>query len=280
GVALAVLLVDVLDDLLAVAGGDVEIDVRHGAAVLGEEALEEEVVRDGIDLGDVEHVRDDRVGRGAASLRRDPALLAEPDDVPIDEEELREAAALDDVELVRELPRDARRHAPVLGARPLLAERVEEAERGVPLRHGEPGKALAPGHVPGFSGTVAARLGTPPPGPDPREVEHARVGDRARVAERLVVTAEPFAQDGLVLQPVLAVRLEAVARLVERHAEVDAAQHVVQAPAGRPGVMHVVRHDRPEALLAREIRERVAERWVAGVEMIAELDEAALAEDP
>src|SRR5205814_4363576 len=96
--------------------------------------LEEEVVRDGIDLRDVEHVRDDRVRRRAASLCGDVVLLAETDDVPIDEEELRQAAALDDVELVCELPRDARRHLTVLGARALLTERIQEAERGLPVR--------------------------------------------------------------------------------------------------------------------------------------------------
>src|SRR4029453_16797503 len=124
-----VLLVDVLDDVLAVIRRDVQVDVGHRAAVLGEEALKEEIVRDRIALRDVEPVRDDQIGRRAAALRGDLALLAEADDVPVDEEELREAAALDDVELVRELARDPRRHLSVLRLRADLAERIEEAER-------------------------------------------------------------------------------------------------------------------------------------------------------
>src|ERR1700687_1084512 len=51
-VALAVLLVHILDDLLAVVRRDVEVDVRHRATVLGEEALEEGLGFDRSTLGD------------------------------------------------------------------------------------------------------------------------------------------------------------------------------------------------------------------------------------
>src|SRR5437762_13219975 len=119
-------------------------------------------------------------------------------------------------------------------------------------------------------------MGAPTPRADLREVERARVGDGARVAERLVVAAETLAQHSLVLEPVLAVRLQAIARLVERGAEIDAAQHVVQAAARRPRVVDVVRDDCPEALLARELRELVAERRVIWIEVVGQLDEAAL----
>src|SRR5437773_2093510 len=162
-IALAVLLVDVLDDLLAVVRRDIEVDVRHRAAVLGEEPLEEELVLDRIDLGDVEHVR---------------------------------------------------------------------------------------------------------------------VGDGARVRERLRVPAEAFAQDRLVLHPVLAVRLEPIPRLVERQAALDTAQHVVQTSTFRPRVMDVVRDHRTETLLRCELRERVAQRRIVRIEVVGELDVAALAEDP
>ena len=65
----AVLLEDVLDDLLAlVAGGQVEVDVGPLAALLGEEALEEQLHADRIDGGDAERVTDGAVGGGAAAL--------------------------------------------------------------------------------------------------------------------------------------------------------------------------------------------------------------------
>src|SRR5207302_4791643 len=105
--------------------------------VLGEKALEQQVVLDRVDLGDVEHVRDDRIRGRSPALRRDPVLLAETDDVPVDEEELGEATAVDDVELVGELLRDVARDARVLDLRALASERVQERERGVPLGNGE-----------------------------------------------------------------------------------------------------------------------------------------------
>src|ERR1700704_4137517 len=63
----AVLVVDVLDDLLAMLGREVDVDVGRRRHLLVEEALEEEVVLDRIDPGDAEHVGDDRVGRAAAA---------------------------------------------------------------------------------------------------------------------------------------------------------------------------------------------------------------------
>ena len=73
--ALAVAPVDVLDRLLAlVAGGQVEVDVGPLAALLGEEALEEQLHPHRVDRGDRERVADRAVRRRAASLHQDPSL--------------------------------------------------------------------------------------------------------------------------------------------------------------------------------------------------------------
>src|SRR5207247_638423 len=119
-------------------------------------------------------------------------------------EELGETAAVDDVELVRELLGDVARDARVSDLRALAAERVEEGERGVPLGHRETRKAILADE----RGLRARRVRVV------EEVEHARIGDLARVAERLVEAAEPLAQHDLALEPVLAVRLESVPCLV------------------------------------------------------------------
>ena len=102
---------------------------------------------------------------------------------------------------------------------------------------------------------------------------------RARVAERLVEAAEALAQHGLALEPVLAVRLEAIASFVERDTEVDAAEHVVQSSPARQRVVHVVGDDRAQPLLRRELDQRVADRGIVRILVIADLNEAALAED-
>jgi hypothetical protein len=100
----AVALVDVLDDLLAlIAGGQIEIDVGPLAAVLVEEALEEQLHADGIDGGDFERVADGGVGCRAAALDEDAVLLAVADEVPDDEEVAGEAEFGDELELVLDL---------------------------------------------------------------------------------------------------------------------------------------------------------------------------------
>ena len=58
----AVLVVDVLDHLLAVLGREVDVDVGGAGHLLVQEALEQQVVLDGIDAGDAEDVGDDGVG--------------------------------------------------------------------------------------------------------------------------------------------------------------------------------------------------------------------------
>ena len=93
-------LVDVLDDLFATVGLDVDVDVRRFAAFWREEALEHQVVEDGVDRGDLQRVADRRVRRGSPSLGEDSLLTAEPRDLPDDEEVTGEVQLLDDLELV------------------------------------------------------------------------------------------------------------------------------------------------------------------------------------
>ncbi len=100
----AVALVDVLDDPLAlVAGGQVEVDVGPLAALLGEEALEEQVHLDRVDGGDRQRIADGAVGGRAAPLGQDALAQAELHDVPDDEEVAGEVELLDQVQLLLDL---------------------------------------------------------------------------------------------------------------------------------------------------------------------------------
>ena len=72
GAARAVRSVDVLDHLLApIARRQIEVDVGPLAALLGEEALEQQLHPHRIDGGDAERVADRAVGRRAAPLHQD-----------------------------------------------------------------------------------------------------------------------------------------------------------------------------------------------------------------
>jgi len=94
--------VDVLDDLVAAGGAEVDVDVGHLAARRVEEALEEELVGDGVGVGDVQDVADDAVAGGAAAGVEDAAAPRELDDVVDGEEVLGEAELFDDAELALE----------------------------------------------------------------------------------------------------------------------------------------------------------------------------------
>ena len=136
----AVVLVDVLDDLLPPLGGEVDVHVRVRRPSLVDEPLEQQLVADRVHAGDPQHVRHDRARGAAPALRRDPARLREPHQVPADEEELRETRLLDDVQLVGELPDDGRRQRVVPAPGALPAQLGEVREGRLALRHGKPGK--------------------------------------------------------------------------------------------------------------------------------------------
>ena len=106
GVVAAVLVVDVLDDLLAAVALDVDVDVRRAVALGRQEAFEQQAEGHGVGGGDPEGVADRRVGGRATPLAVDVGSAAELDEVPDDQEVTGEPEVLDDVELtVDRLPR-------------------------------------------------------------------------------------------------------------------------------------------------------------------------------
>ncbi len=104
----AVTLIDVLNRTFALfAAGQVKIDIRPLATLLGEKALEEQIHSDRIDGGDAERVADHAVGRRAAPLHQNALASAELHDVPDDEEVAGEAELGDERQLAL-LPASAR----------------------------------------------------------------------------------------------------------------------------------------------------------------------------
>ena len=96
----AVFFADVVDDLVAAIHAEVDVEVGHRDALGVQEALEEQAVRDGVEIGDAHRVRDERSrARAAARPDRDAALFGVADEVPHDEEVSRETHLHDDVNL-------------------------------------------------------------------------------------------------------------------------------------------------------------------------------------
>ena len=103
GAVAAIGVVDPLDHLLAALVLEVDVDVGRLAPLLGDEALEQQVVLGRIDRGDAEHVAHGGVRRRAAALAEDAARLGEAHDGVHGEEVGRVAQLLDQVQLVPEL---------------------------------------------------------------------------------------------------------------------------------------------------------------------------------
>ena len=83
----AVFLRDVVDDFAAAVHAEIDVDIGHGHALGIQEALEEQLVLQRIDIGDAERVGDQRSGgRSAAWAYRNAVFLGVADEVPDDEE--------------------------------------------------------------------------------------------------------------------------------------------------------------------------------------------------
>ncbi len=77
----------VLDDLAAAPLAEVDVDIGQRHALGIQEALEDEVVLERVDVGDAKAVRDQASGgRPAARAHRNPLLAGVPDEVPDDQE--------------------------------------------------------------------------------------------------------------------------------------------------------------------------------------------------
>ncbi len=123
----AVLLGHVAHHALAPAHREVDVDIGHRHALGVQEALEQQVVAQRVDVGDRQAVGDDRAGRrAAAGTDRDAVLLGELDEVPDDQEVGVEAHAVDHVELhLHALERRGGRRVAVAQAQALVHARAQ-----------------------------------------------------------------------------------------------------------------------------------------------------------
>ncbi len=265
-VVLPVLAGDVVDDLVAAGILEVDVDVRHRHAVGVEEALEGQLVEDGVDRRDAQRVRDDRAGRRPAAGRGDALLSGEAREVGHDEEVGRVAHRGDDAQLVVEPLAEVVGERSVALREAALALAAQPRLDGVAVRHGEVRQAqLAERHA---------------------QVRHLR--HALRVEERLRHVGE----EGLHLRRRLEVELlrleaQAVGR-VEVGAGAHAEQHVVGLVLVLAHVVQVVGDDERGARLGRQAQQlgvqgallRQAVVLQLQVEAVRAEDVAVLAGDP
>ncbi len=215
---------------------------------------------DGVDPGDPEHVGHDRVGSAAAALGGNAAFLREAHEVPADEEELREAGALDDVELVGELLHDRWRHGVIAPPDAAVAELGEVREGRLAGRHREAGEAvLLEGEVDPAGGRQLPRVRDPcAPG-----------GRRGRIG--VGVPGRQSGELGPRLQVVLAARRPELGERLDGAAVADGREHVVELTVLRAGIADVIRDDDRQAQLPGKSGRLSHEPVVAGQKVVEEL---------
>ena len=215
----AVAAVDVLDHLLpGLAGGQVQVDVRPLAALLGQEALEEQPHLHRVHGGDGQGVAHRAVGRRAPALDQHAAFQAEAHDVPDDQEIARQVELVDHPELFLDLRLGAGGEGPEAGPGAVPGELPQVGAGGLPGGQGVVREAVAQirqGEVQLPGQLHAARQG---PG---------QVGEQARHL-------------GGALQVLLPVGLQAASGGVHVGVLADAGEHVVESLVPAPGVAHAV----------------------------------------
>ena len=232
-----------------------------GRPALVDEPLEEQVVLDRLDPADPEGVGDDRAGRAAPTLGRDPLLLREPHQVPADQEELGEPGPLDHVELVREPIDDGRGQRVIALPGAVPAQLREVRERRLPVGHREAREAvLLEAEIDRARRRQLDRR-RDPLAPRPRRRGLERRPERRQLVPRLEVR--------------FAVGPAQVGERIERPAVLDRGQHVVHLAVVGRGVVDVVGDDDRQAELGREGRRFRHEPVVVGQEVVRELDEEA-----
>ena len=240
--------VDVLDHLLAPLVLEVHVDIGGLAALARDEALEQQVDLRRVDGGDPQAVADGGVGGGAPSLAEDALAPGEAHDVVHGEEVGRVAELGDERELVHERAAHLGRDAAGIALRGALpGQRLQ-----VLLRRG------AGGHR--FLGILVGQL---------VETEAAEVHDLQRAGDGILAAPEEPRHLGPALEMALGVGGEAPAGVGYGDPLTDRGQHVLQRPAHRHVVVHVVGGDERCCVPLAERREAVeAAHVVAPVEHV------------
>ena len=266
-----VLVGDVADHLRPAVHAEVHVDVGRGDALGVEEALEEQVVLQRVDVGDPEAVRGQAPDHGAAPRADGDATVARVlDQVPDDEEVARELHRLDHLDLERQallvgnqrlLERLRARHRLELRApafEPFARHLLEVGVRGEAGGNGE----IRHLQLARLQAHVAA-LG------HPQRVEH-RLGHLAPDLPHLLERLEVELIRG-VAHPV---------GLLHRPSGTDAEQDVVRGRVLAPEVVGVVGADERDAGLLRDVDQSRVDAPLLLEPLVLQLEEkVALAED-
>ena len=253
---LPVALVDVLDHALApVAAGQVEIDVGPLAALFREEPLEEQLHPDRVDRGDAEAVTHGAVGRRTPALHQNPALAAEVDQVPDDEEVAGQIELLDQIQFAPHLRTRPIVVRPIPLARAHLRDPAQKRRHRLPRRHRVLGKAIA---------QIGHRVLEP-------------IGQRARGGDGLRQIGKARRHGVRRSQVALGIGHQPPAGLRQRRLVVETREDVVERPLVWRGEPHAAGGDDGHAVRGGQIDEHLVVDLLGAIQMPRDRDMDAVA---
>ena len=245
----AVLARDVVDHLVAAIHAEVDVEVGHRHAFGIEEALEQQVVAQGVEVGDAQRPGHQRTRAGtAAGSDRDVVALTPVDEVGDDQEVAGEAHLHDDVEFGLQ-PGVVVGASQAVGQCVRLQAAIEAAPRfladprfqRMPFRHREVGQVIGA----------------------ERELQVAALGQFHRVFERFGNVGEQRRHLFRRFQVLLGAEFARSARIVEHAAGGDAHARLVRTEIVAFEEAHVVRGDQRQAEIVGQGERGVVERFFA-----------------
>ncbi|MDR9160943.1 hypothetical protein FEP45_06023 [Burkholderia multivorans] len=217
---LAVFFVDVLNHFLAPLMLEVDVDVGRLAAILADEAFEQQRALLGIHLGDAEAITDGRIRRRTAPLAQDVPAARVFDDVVDSQEERFVAQLRDQIEFIPDLLFHFLRHT----------LRITFNRAGLGLLFQITGRRMSGRHDL-VRILVAQRI----------EFEMTRIENRTRLRD--LVRRKQLRDTRKRTQMLLRIRRERIAALGHRRPEPDRRHHVLQRLARAPVHRHVAERD-------------------------------------
>ena len=203
------------------AARQIEIDVRPGAASLAQEALKQQLLRDGIDVRDAEAVTHGAVCRAAATLHEDAVLLGPAHDVPHDEEVAAEAELRDQPQFMIELMTHLGRDFAVAFKGANVGALAQKAVLRVPGRHGILRELVA----------------------EVFEAEFDALDDSLRALQSLRKVVKQLTHLRGGFQAALGVRRESQAGFIERGVMPQRREGILQHASLRPRIQRRIRGD-------------------------------------
>ncbi len=255
GMIAAVALIDILDHLLAAQGVEVDVDVGQAGALLGEKTLENQIVRQRVDRGDLQQVGHQRVGGRAAALATDTLRAGKAHDVPDDQEVVGQPKPADHGQLV--------------------VQRAAGALTRLRAKTPDQCGLAQPAQVDGLFFVACEGRGNG----ELRQILHAMMqrdvtpgGDLQRVRERVGPVGEEAGHFGGAFEMRLTVAAALMMAFFERGQVADGYQHIMETMSVARGIVDVVSGDHRQVLAFGQGQQGLHQPLVAGPALALQLD--------